>query len=149
MLKRASRTSAIRSPTGAPPEDLLYHIRRAHFFYGDADGPAGAEARGLAFPGRAEPDYWDFLYFPFVIGMTFQASDVQIENHRLHRIGLAHGVLAFFFNVAVLALTINGACSSLMICLPYFRSSPRMIVWSQIQPGATLLFSGDDRSRTL
>ena len=69
--------------------------------------PAGAEARGLDFPGRAEPDYWDFLYFSFVIGMTFQVSDVQIENHHLRRLGLAHGVLAFFFNVVVLALTIN------------------------------------------
>ena len=58
--------------------------------------------RGLAFPRRAEPDYWDFLYFSFVI-----ISDVQIENHRLRRIGLAYAVLAFFFNVAVLALTTN------------------------------------------
>ena len=65
--------------------------------------------RRAASPSRAgaEPDYWDFLYFSFVIGMTFQVSDVQIENHRLRRIGLAHGVLAFFFNVVVLALTIN------------------------------------------
>jgi uncharacterized membrane protein len=67
----------------------------------------GAEARGLAFPGRAEPDYWDFLYFSFTIGMTFQVSDVPIESHRRRRTGLAHGVLAFFFNVVVLALTIN------------------------------------------
>jgi len=39
--------------------------------------------------------------------MTFQVSDVRIESHRLRRTGLAHGVLAFFFNVAILALTIN------------------------------------------
>lgn len=87
--------------------NTMFALHYAHFFYGDADGPADAEARGLAFPGRAEPDYWDFLYFSFVIGMTFQVSDVQIENHRLRRIGLAHGVLAFFFNVVVLALAIN------------------------------------------
>jgi uncharacterized membrane protein len=87
--------------------NTIFAVHYAHFFYGDGDGPAGGEARGLAFPGRAEPDYWDFLYFSFVIGMTFQVSDVQIENHRLRRIGLAHGVLAFFFNVVVLALTIN------------------------------------------
>ncbi len=87
--------------------NTMFALHYAHFFYGDADGPADAEARGLAFPGRAEPDYWDFLYFSFVIGMTFQVSDVQIESHRVRRTGLAHGVLAFFFNVVVLALTIN------------------------------------------
>ena len=87
--------------------NTIFALHYAHFFYGDSDGPAGAETRGLAFPGRAEPDYWDFLYFSFVIGMTFQVSDVQIENHRLRRIALAHGVLAFLFNVVVLALTIN------------------------------------------
>jgi uncharacterized membrane protein len=87
--------------------NTMFALHYAHFFYGDADGPADADARGLAFPGRAEPDYWDFLYFSFTIGMTFQVSDVQIESHRLRRTGLAHGVLAFFFNVVVLALTIN------------------------------------------
>jgi uncharacterized membrane protein len=87
--------------------NTIFALHYAHFFYGDSDASAGAEARGLDFPGRADPDYWDFLYFSFVIGMTFQVSDVQIENHRLRRLGLAHGVLAFFFNVVVVALTIN------------------------------------------
>jgi uncharacterized membrane protein len=87
--------------------NTIFALHYAHFFYGDSDAAAGAEARGLTFPGRTEPDYWDFLYFSFVIGMTFQVSDVQIKNHRLRRIALAHGVLAFFFNVVVLALTIN------------------------------------------
>ena len=75
--------------------NTIFALHYAHFFYGDSDAAAGAEARGLAFPGRAEPDYWDFLYFSFVIGMTFQVSDVQIENQPLRRIALAHGVLAF------------------------------------------------------
>jgi uncharacterized membrane protein len=87
--------------------NTIFALHYAHFFYGDSDASSGAEARGLAFPGRADPDYWDFLYFSFVIGMTFQVSDVQIDNHRLRRIALAHGMLAFFFNVVVLALTIN------------------------------------------
>jgi uncharacterized membrane protein len=87
--------------------NTMFALHYAHVFYGDADGPAAADTRGLAFPGRAEPDYWDFLYFSFTIGMTFQVSDVQIEAHRLRRTALAHAVLAFFFNVAVLALTVN------------------------------------------
>jgi uncharacterized membrane protein len=85
--------------------NTIFALHYAQFFYGDA--PGGGEARGLDFPGRAEPDYWDFLYFSFVIGMTFQVSDVQIEDHHLRRLGLAHGVLAFLFNVVVLALIIN------------------------------------------
>jgi uncharacterized membrane protein len=87
--------------------NTMFALHYAHSFYGDADGPADNEARGLAFPGGKPPDYWDFLYFSFTIGMTFQVSDVQIEDHRLRRTALAHGVLAFFFNVVVLALTIN------------------------------------------
>jgi uncharacterized membrane protein len=88
--------------------NTMFALHYAHVFYGDADGPAASDARGLAFPGgRAEPDYWDFLYFSFTIGMTFQVSDVPIESHRLRRTALAHAVLAFFFNVAVLALTVN------------------------------------------
>ena len=82
--------------------NTMFALHYAHSFYGDADGPADNEARGLAFPGGKPPDYWDFP-----IGMTFQVSDVQIEDHRLRRTALAHGVLAFFFNVVVLALTIN------------------------------------------
>jgi uncharacterized membrane protein len=85
--------------------NTIFALHYAQFFYGNASG--AGDARGLDFPGRAEPDYWDFLYFSFVIGMTFQVSDVQIEDHHLRRLGLAHGVLAFFFNVVVLALTIN------------------------------------------
>ena len=48
-----------------------------------------------------------YLYFSFVVGMTFQVSDVQIEDHDLRRVVLANGVLAFFFSVVIVALTIN------------------------------------------
>ena len=87
--------------------NTMFALHYAHFFYADAGDVANVEAGGLAFPGGQPPDYWDFLYFSFTIGMTFQVSDVQIEGHRLRRTALAHGVLAFFFNVVVLALTIN------------------------------------------
>jgi uncharacterized membrane protein len=87
--------------------NTMFALHYAHVFYDNADDPAAPQAGGLAFPGGRQPDYWDFLYFSFTIGMTFQVSDVQIESHSLRRTGLAHGVLAFFFNVVVLALTIN------------------------------------------
>ena len=58
--------------------------------------------------GRSdEPDYWDFMYFAFVLGMTFQVSDVQITRARVRRVALAHGILAFFFDVFILALSVN------------------------------------------
>jgi uncharacterized membrane protein len=59
------------------------------------------------------PDYWDFLYYSLVVAMTAQVSDVQISSKTIRRLTMLHGVVSFFFNVAVLALTIN-IVSSLM-----------------------------------
>ena len=59
------------------------------------------------FPGKEAPDYADFLYYSFVIGMTSQVSDVQVLTGEMRRITLAHGVLSFAFNMLVLALSIN------------------------------------------
>ncbi len=88
--------------------NTMFALHYAHGYYGDADPSGDYKATaGLVFPGRSTPDYWDFLYFSFVVGMTFQVSDVQIEDHSLRRDVLAHGVLAFFFNVIIVALTIN------------------------------------------
>jgi uncharacterized membrane protein len=88
--------------------NTIFALHYAHGYYGDADPSSGYKPiGGLAFPGQPKPDYWDFMYFSFVVGMTFQVSDVQIEAHSLRRLVLAHSVLAFLFNVAVLALTIN------------------------------------------
>lgn len=83
--------------------NTMFTLHYAHDFYGQRD-PALA---GLQFPGREEPDYWDFMYFAFVLGMTFQVSDVQISSRALRRIALLHSVLAFFFNVVIIALTVN------------------------------------------
>ncbi len=67
----------------------------------------------LIFPEQSEPDYWDFLYFSFVIGMTSQTSDVAIVASKMRRLAVLHGVIAFFFNAALLALAINAAASTL------------------------------------
>jgi uncharacterized membrane protein len=85
--------------------NTMFALHYAHEFYRNVspDRPRG----GLMFPGRNQPDYWDFLYFSFVIGMTFQVSDVQIEDHKMRRTVMLHGLLAFLFNVLVLSLTIN------------------------------------------
>ena len=66
-------------------------------------------ASGLKFPDDDKPDYWDFIYFSFVIGMTFQVSDVQVTNKGIRRLVTAHGFVSFLFNTTVIALTVNMA----------------------------------------
>ena len=74
---------------------------------GDRLGHRDHAIGGLTFPGRQSPDYWDFLYFSLVIAMTSQVSDVVITSKVIRRIVTVHGALAFFFNVSVIALTVN------------------------------------------
>jgi len=82
----------------------IFTLRYAHEYYGEGhDGETG----GLDFPGKDEPDYGDFLYFALVIGMTSQVSDVPVTSRSIRRMTTAHALLSFFFNVAVLALTVN------------------------------------------
>jgi uncharacterized membrane protein len=86
----------------------IFALHYAHEFYDESGG------RGLAFPGGDEhPDYWDFVYFSFVIGMTSQVSDVGITAREIRRTVAAHGVVSFVFNVALLALTVNIAASAI------------------------------------
>jgi uncharacterized membrane protein len=86
----------------------VFGLRYAHTYYGDPDGPGPKNhAGGLDFPGDREPDYMDFAYFSFVIGMTFQVSDVVITSRDLRQLVLLHAMLSFGFNTVILALTIN------------------------------------------
>ena len=81
-----------------------FALHYAHEFYGEGrDKVIG----GLKFPDCPAPDYWDFLYFSLVIAMTSQVSDVAVTSHALRRVVAMHGVLSFFLNLGVLALTIN------------------------------------------
>ncbi len=83
--------------------NVMFALHYAHGFYGDY----GSQHQGLDFPGKEAPDYWDFAYFSIVIGMTFQVSDVQITSRTLRRMVLVHSVIAFFFNVFIIAVTVN------------------------------------------
>ncbi len=69
--------------------------------------------RGLEFPGGADPDYLDFLYYSAVVGMTSQVSDVTIVDRHMRRLTLIHGVVSFGFNLVVLALAVNVFAASL------------------------------------
>ncbi len=86
----------------------LYSLRYAHIYYGDKNVTNEKEIEcGLEFPNENNPDYIDFAYFSFVIGMTCQVSDVQVTSKRMRRLVLLHGLLSFAFNTAILALFIN------------------------------------------
>lgn len=85
--------------------NTMFALHYAHRYYGDGGGQQSLG--GLDFPGDEDPDYWDFLYFSVVLGMTFQVSDVQITSRRLRRVALIHGFVAFVFNVVILALSVN------------------------------------------
>jgi uncharacterized membrane protein len=80
---------------------VIFAFHYAYEYFGEG-GPGG-----LDFPGRGSPEYWDFVYFAFVVGTTFQTSDVDITGKRIRRLVTAHGIVSFFFNVAILALTVN------------------------------------------
>jgi len=91
-----------------------FALHYAHHFYGDGPLPGDADDRGgLAFPGGEAPDFWDFLYFSFIVGMTCQVSDVQVTSRPMRCLTLLHGMLAFLFNTVVLALAVNLLASSL------------------------------------
>ncbi|MEO7765380.1 MAG: DUF1345 domain-containing protein [Ferruginibacter sp.] len=83
----------------------IFTLHYAHLYYSKIkENPT---LTGLDFPEEKKPDYIDFAYFSFVIGMTFQVSDVQINSRIIRRTALAHGLLAFALNTFVVALTIN------------------------------------------
>ncbi|HAP11054.1 MAG TPA: DUF1345 domain-containing protein, partial [Afipia sp.] len=84
-----------------------FALHYAHDFY------RGAKAGGLSFPGGGDPDYWDFVYFSFVIGMTAQVSDVGVTDKIIRRTATVHGVVSFIFNTALVALMVNIAASAI------------------------------------
>jgi len=87
----------------------MFALHYAHEFYGGPEGRVG----GMTFPGDDAPDYWDFAYFAFVIGMCAQVSDVVVSAKATRRTVLAHSIVAFVFNVALLALMVNIAGSEI------------------------------------
>jgi uncharacterized membrane protein len=88
----------------------IFALHYAHEYYDENAGKGG----GMQFPGNeAEPDYWDFMYFSFVIGMCAQVSDVTVSCKPIRRTVFGHSVVSFVFNAALLALTVNIAASAI------------------------------------
>ena len=86
----------------------IFTMRYAHLYYDTArDDGTPLKGGGLQFPGETYPDYLDFVYFSFVIGMTFQVSDVEVSAKHIRRLVWLHGLISFIFNTAIVALSIN------------------------------------------
>jgi len=82
----------------------IYALHYAHLYYSDSDG---IDTGGIEIKGCPEPDYWDFVYFSFTLGMTFQTSDSEITSSAIRRVTIGHCLAAFVFNIGVLAFSIN------------------------------------------
>ncbi len=86
--------------------NTVYALHYAHIFYVES-------GHGLGFSGKDKsPDYSDFIYFAFTLGMTFQTSDTSVDTRQLRRIVTVHSLAAFVFNIGVLAFSINVLGSS-------------------------------------
>jgi uncharacterized membrane protein len=89
--------------------NIIFAFHYAHEYYSVRAG----KTTPLKFPNDAAPDYWDFVYFSFVVGMTSQVSDVAISSKAIRRTVTGHGIVAFLFNAALLALMVNIAASAI------------------------------------
>ena len=89
---------------------VVFTLHYAHEYYRPSDGTQ-TFAEGLDFRGDRTPDYWDFFYFATSFGAASQTSDVSILTKPLRRLATLHAIISFFFNTAVLALSINLAAS--------------------------------------
>lgn len=84
-----------------------FAIRYAHLYHDHNKLNTGSNIGGIDFPAKEQPDYIDFAYFSFVIGMTFQVSDVTVSSRVIRRFVLLHSLISFVFNTIIVALTIN------------------------------------------
>jgi uncharacterized membrane protein len=82
----------------------MYAIHYAHEYYSPDEG---GRAEGLEFPGHEPPDYWDFMYYSFVIGTACATADVDVISKGMRRTTALHCIVSFFFNTTILALTVN------------------------------------------
>lgn len=92
--------------------NTVYAVHYAHLYYGRAKGQAGdghpaGYAGGLSIPSTDKPDYFDFLHFSLILGMTFQTADINITSRAIRRVSTGHCLVAFVFNIGILAFSIN------------------------------------------
>lgn len=103
----ARLTALVSLPLGWATVHTLLGFHYAYLHYRTRE-----KGEGLRFPGKGDPDAWDFLYASFTIGMTAQVSDVEVTTRPLRRAVLVHGVASFFYNTGILALAVNAAVTA-------------------------------------
>jgi uncharacterized membrane protein len=81
----------------------IFMLHYAHEFYAEHRGAGG----GLRFPGDEQPDYWDFVYFAFGVGMAAQVADVAVTSKPIRHLVLIHSIVSFVFNVTLIAMTVS------------------------------------------
>jgi uncharacterized membrane protein len=91
---------------------VIYAVHYAHIYYDPTERKDNKPRGGVAFPETKEPDYWDFVYFSFVIGMTCQVSDVPVTERHFRHLVTAQAIISFFYNTVVVALAVNIAAGS-------------------------------------
>ncbi len=84
-----------------------FTIHYAHLYHDYTPSNTDSKVGGIEFPVKTTPDYLDFAYFSFVIGMTFQVSDIVITSRLIRRFVLLHSLISFVFNTVIVALTIS------------------------------------------
>lgn len=87
----------------------IFALHYAHEYYAEHRGKGG----GLDFPGKADPNYWDFVYFAFTIGTSSAVSDVEVTSRTIRKTVMAHSLVAFIFNVTMIALTVSIAADAI------------------------------------
>lgn len=92
-------------PLGWATIHMMSAFHYAHLYW--RRNRDGQPRLGLEFPGKDEPDGWDFVYFSFVIGVAAQTSDVAISGRSIRRFTLAHSIIAYFFNAVLIAAAVN------------------------------------------
>ena len=85
----------------------IFTFHYAHLYYENDKNGKKQNREGLVFPNDTAPNYFDFAYFSFIIGMTFQVSDVQITDKKIRRLVLLHSLISFVLNTFVVAITVN------------------------------------------
>jgi len=89
----------------------MFALHYAHEYYAEHRGQGG----GMRFPGGGKPNYWDFIYFAFTIGTSTAVSDVAVTSRNIRQTVTAHGLVAFVFNVTMIALTVSIAGDAIRI----------------------------------
>jgi len=91
---------------------VSFAYRYAHEYFSRGEGKDVVDG-GIEFPKDDKPDYLDFIYFSFVLGMTFQVSDCNVTSKKLRRLATLQGLIGFLFNTVILALSVNIAATLL------------------------------------